>query len=321
MGRSGNALRRARRAGAGAVPALMALLAGACHGEPPVEDPGPHSARTRQAAGLAVARAVAETPSYLYGVTVDSIDDLDDTLEALRGLSRRPTVRIVFDSEMPAAHYREAAAAIHGVGRVMGEILDSQFVSGVTVQQYLDRTSQYLDTLGDSVDIWEIGNEINGEWLGRTADVRAKMVGAFDIAKSRGKVTALTLHYNVGCGVPAANNIFTWARRQIPARMKAGLDYVFISYYEEDCLGRRPDWSAAFSDLGKIFPNSWIGFSETGTTHAALKAGYLRRYYTMHVPAPRYVGGYFWWYFKQDMVPAQGNPLWHELNRALMDMP
>lgn len=303
------------------MPALMALLAGACHGETSTAGNDLLSTPTERAAGVAVAMAVSETPARLYGVTVDSIDNLDATLDALRRLSHRPTVRIVFDSDVPAEQYRDAAAAVHDVGQVMGEVLDSQFVRQVTVQQYLDRTTQYLDTLGDSVDIWEIGNEINGEWLGRAADVRAKMVGAFDIAKARGKVTALTLHYNVGCGVPAENSIFTWARKQVPARMKSGLDHVFISYYEDDCQGRRPDWPAVFSNLGAIFPNSRIGFSEIGTTNRARKAGYLRRYYTMRITVPRYVGGYFWWYFRQDMVPAQGNPLWNELNRAFRDMP
>lgn len=38
-----------------------------------------------------------------------------------------------------------------------------------------------------SVDIWVIGNEINGEWLGDTAGVVAKMTGAYDVVKAAGK--------------------------------------------------------------------------------------------------------------------------------------
>src|SRR2546427_454918 len=67
-------------------------------------------------------------PDRLYGVTVDRLDALDKTVEALRGLSRKPAVRIVFDEDVPASRYRDAAEKIHDVGFVMGEILDSQFV-------------------------------------------------------------------------------------------------------------------------------------------------------------------------------------------------
>ena len=50
----------------------------------------------------------------------------------------------------------------------MGEILDSFFVKNISTAAYGTRTTEYLNTLGDNVDIWEIGNEINGEWLGDT---------------------------------------------------------------------------------------------------------------------------------------------------------
>jgi len=99
-----------------------------------------------------------------------------------------------------------------------------------------------------------VGNEINGEWLfGNTkrcspktsvkstsqADVVAKMTETFDYLKSQGKVTALTLYYNTPCRRPAANEMFTWADANVPARMKTGLDYLLVSYYEVDCHGHK----------------------------------------------------------------------------------
>lgn len=256
-------------------------------------------------------------PSPIHGVTIDGIDRLDATVEALSRLSRKPTTRIVFDSTMPAAHYREAARAIHAVSFVMGEILDSQFVRDMPLEAYLRRTREYLDTLDDVVDLWEIGNEVNGEWLGAPQDVASKIAGAFDLVRARGRPTVLTLHYNVGCGAPPANEVFTWVQQSLPERLRTGLDYVLLSYYEDDCGGRQPRWPEVFRRLGRLFPLARLGFGEVGTTHPARKLRMLQRYYTMRPPVPRFVGGYFWWYFRQDMVPADGNPLWEALDTVM----
>jgi hypothetical protein len=64
-----------------------------------------------------------------------------------------------------------------------------------------------------------------------------------------------------------------------------------------------------------MFPNSKIGFGECGTT-TANKAAYISRYYKMNITTPNYVGGYFWWYFKQDCVPYT-NSLWTTFNNAI----
>ena len=192
------------------------------------------------------------------------------------------------------------------------------------MQAYQSRVTEYLNTLGSAVDIWEIGNEINGEWLGDTASVTAKMSGAYDIVKSANKSAALTLYYNKGCFEKADHEMFTWAQANVPARMKSGLDYVFISFYEDDCNGIQPDWNQVFSQLGSMFPNSKIGFGENGTVTASKKATYINRYYRMTVNHPRFVHGNFWWYFDAsqnggpgDMVP-QGNALWTVINDAMV---
>jgi hypothetical protein len=259
-------------------------------------------------------------PNQMAGVTIDDTSKLSATVTALKSLSKTPTTRIVFDEFVPAADYRDATVSIRNVSYVMGELLDSFYVKQYSVQQYLDRTKEYLGTLGDVVDLWEVGNEINGEWLGTNADVVAKMTGAYDLVKGQGKATALTLYYNKDCWSRASNEMFTWANNNIPARMKQGLDYVLISYYEDDCNGLQPDWPTVFHQLHQMFPNSKIGFGETGTTNTSKKAEYVTRYYTKNITEPGYVGGYFWWYFHQDMVPMT-NPLWTTLNTAISKMP
>jgi hypothetical protein len=260
--------------------------------------------------------AVPSQAAAVWGITVDDISGLSDIVGSLSALASKPTTRIVFDENVLPAYYRDAAVAIHEVSYIMGEILDSFYVRTVSVAEYLQRTQQYLAALGDVVDIWEVGNEINGEWLGDNADVVAKMSGAFDLVKAQGRVAALTLYYNEDCWSRPANEMFTWAQANVPERMKQGLDYVLVSYYEDDCNDLQPDWPAVFARLAQMFPNSRIGFGEVGTIYADRKAEYVRRYYGLKIDEPRYIGGYFWWYFRQDMVPRT-QELWQTLNDAI----
>jgi hypothetical protein len=71
-----------------------------------------------------------------------------------------------------------------------------------------------------------------------------------------------------------------------------------------------------FSKLAALFPSAKLGFGENGTKDPSKKAAYVDRYYRMTLSEPRYVGGHFWWYFREDMVPASA-PLWGVLDRAI----
>jgi hypothetical protein len=255
-------------------------------------------------------------PPRVWGVTLDRVDQLADVVESLQRLAHRPTARIVFDELVPAADYVAAATQIHAVADVMGEILDSEYVDQYSVADYRARTVEYLDALGGVVDVWEVGNEINGEWLGTTADVVDKMTAAYEEVTARGQRTALTLYYNEECWARAGNEVFTWAAANVPPALKQGLDYVFFSYYEDDCNDLQPDWPTQFARLAAMFPSSRLGFGECGTTTASAKAAFVTRYYSTAITEPRYVGGYFWWYYWEDMVPYT-KPLWTVLDDAI----
>lgn len=263
----------------------------------------------------------------IYGVTVaNPWDQLPDIVDSLASLSMRPTTRIVFDELEPAARYVPVATQIHAVSATMGEVLDSAYVAHYTVPQYEAWTREYLDTLGDHIDIWEVGNEINGEWLGDTPSVVAKMTVAFDLVRAAGKPTALTLFDNVGCVADPGHELFAWLPN-IPERMRLGLDYVLVSTYDEDCRGYALDWDVTFARLGEVFPNAKLGFGETGTLFADRKPGQIDRFYRMQVAHDRFVAGNFWWFFDSndgdgeylpgDMVPKT-RPLWRVLDDAMV---
>ena len=111
--------------------------------------------------------------------------------------------------------------------------------------------------------------------------------------------------------------MFTWAARHVPAAIKSGLDYVLISYDDDACHGLQPDWQRVFNRLGDMFPNAKLGFGAVGTTVTAQKEAFINRYYRLQINHPRFVGGYFWRYFNQDMVPWTA-PLWRVLDDAMM---
>ena len=66
---------------------------------------------------------------------------------------------------------------------------------------------------------------------------------------------------------------------------------------------------AVFAELAKQYPNAKFGIGEVGTEKAANKEALIRKYYSMAAPVSNWVGGQFWWYFKQDAVPKT-KPLW-----------
>lgn len=261
----------------------------------------------------------------IYGVTISNPwNQMPAIMKSLSTLAFKPTARVVFDEFVPASDYKPIVDELQSASYVMGEILDSYYMPKYSVQAYKDRTTEYLNSLGSSVNIWEIGNEINGEWLGDTTSVKAKMTAAYDIVKAANKTTALTLYYNKGCFSKADHEMFTWTQNNVPEYMKLGLDYVFISFYEDDCNGIQPNWNEVFNQLGEMFPNSKIGFGENGTVASSKKESYINRYYRMSINHPRFIHGNFWWYFDAsqnggpgDMVP-QGNSLWTILNNAMM---
>lgn len=317
----------------------------------------------------------------VFGVTVDNPwvaeaangGTLGSRLDGLVGFGgRKPTVRVVFDEGVDqifrtggidASDYRLSVKNIMAHAQIMGELLDSFYVPKYSVSQYRARACEYRATLGDLVDVWEIGNEVNGEWLG--SHVMDKLVAATQVftadaasfanlcpgftlrSNEKPFKLAMTLYYNGpydngqatsgNCWQTASHAMDFWVDQNFASAGAAGttsitphLDYVWVSYYEDDCNGIQPNWQGVYDHLSSVFPDARLGFGECGTTNAALKSSYVQRYYdgmdssdpafaNMKVNNPRYVGGLFWWYFSEDLTNstvyaalqnALGDPFW-----------
>jgi len=223
----------------------------------------------------------------------------------------------------PAGYYAAALETLQPVSYVMGELLDSSDSRHIGTGAYNGRVKSYLALLGTSVDLWEIGNEVNGNWTGRYSTVEAKLTDAYDDVTAAGRRSALTLYYNIGCGDgPRELDPIAFSDRYVPTTVRNGLDYVLLSYYEADCNGIRTSastWTAYFARLHTLYPHALLGFGEVGMDNPATSASLatarslMTYYYGLGIDLPYYVGGYFWWYYDEDCLPSASKPLWATL--------
>ena len=265
-------------------------------------------------------------PSPLYGATVDDVSNMTSTVAGLQNLPQVPTTRLYFDVSEPASYYTDSINALRPVSYIVGELLDSSDETSVSTSAYDARVKSYLAAFGSKVDLWEIGNEVNGNWTGSYPTVSTKLTQAYNDVSAAGKRSALTLYYNAGCGDGSSElSPLAFSSKYVPASVRDGLSYVLLSYYQGDCNGIRPSaatWTAYFQQLHALYPNAKLGFGEIGlnnpaksTTLASAKS-MVSYYYGLSIDLSYYVGGYFWWYFKEDCLPYTSKPLWASLQHG-----
>jgi hypothetical protein len=302
-------------------------------------------------------------PTPIHGVTVADDYDirttsyLNQVIPALTNLSVTPMVRTVFTLEVDsssqgatASTYQSAIQQIKASTNVstgqhpliLGQPVDSSYMFCFTQADHAARWHDYVNNLGQYVDVWEIANEINGNWLYNTGpnadtsgescpsgwpggvpstsiqDVANKMVDAFNITKAAGKLAALTLTF-CPTDLPAPNQPFTWIGNYVPAALQSGMDYVLISYYPDSTgcaygLPSASDWVNWFQQLHTLFPNAKLGMGEWGYTSnnppanltTVLQEGYQINP-SASLPASVWAGGVFYWSFGSTAVPRTGN--------------
>jgi hypothetical protein len=304
-------------------------------------------------------RSSPTIPTPIHGVTVADDKDirndkyLNEVVESLGNLTSVPTVRLTYklegsdnDKGAQARTYLSATKAISKRAYTFAEVVDSAYEFCFSVANHDARWNDYVSTLGDYVDIWEIGNEINGNWLdnsdpvptkGQTCpwkipnttdkDVITKMINAYHIVKKASKRAALTLYYepNPACTTAMAQDYdpVAWATQNIPADMKAGLDYVLLSYYRDKCQNFKPDLASLFVQFHKIFPNSKLGMGEwgysVGKPDKANLTELLNEGYSFHPDVSNWIGGVFFWEFGTDAVPydSKSGSIWNVINTDL----
>ena len=302
-------------------------------------------------------------PAPIHGVTVADDYDirtegyLDQVIPALTNLAVTPTVRLTFTLEVdsgvqgavastyvsPVEQIKAALDAnTNSHPFIMGQPVDSSYMFCFNRADHAARWHDYVKTLGRYVDMWEVGNEINGNWLYNTGpnadvsgqscpadwpggvpttttqDVADKMADAFKIVKAAGKQAALTLTF-CPTDLPATNDPFTWLDTYVTSPViRNGMDYVLISYYPDPTgcgygLPKASDWVSWFQGIQSRFPYAKVGMGEWGYTSdeppadltTLLREGYEIDPSSSLTPGS-WIGGVFYWEFGLTAVPDIG---------------
>lgn len=274
-------------------------------------------------AALSLVPGAAGSPRGLvYGVTLDddagiSAAKLAAQTRALAALPTRPMARIVADIGTTPADFADSLPAVHRQADTILELGDSSEVRGLAVSKYAAWVRSLTARYARDVDVWEIGNEVNGEWVGSPAAEMARVEAAAAAVRAIDGRTMLTLYYNPNCWSKPGNELFAWlAAGHVSPRLAKSLDYVTISYYPSDCNGYWPSaarWQTVFDRLHARFPAAKLGFGESGTSCKCLDAvqrlALWQRYRDVRIRGDRYVGLGLWWTWAEDGVPA-GGPFW-----------
>lgn len=398
----------------------------------PVSAPTPQSKHEFLAVPLKAVQenqcsTLKSTPA-IFGVTITDVDQAAAAIPKLRLLAASNetvpvVVRIVFSSIKESKpekfderlgqykqHVEELRKGVSEGGKdicIMGTIADSYEMHfylpektdprwPVGYRNYEKWTERLVGEMGKLVDIWEVGNEVNGEWHGwkdeeykhsnekknlspewqNKRDIKRKRimhelrVGFDSVKRLRPDgLTAVTLLYNsdgeTHCAEFPEYKMKEWADKYLVPAMRDKVDFVFLSYYEntQDCpevtnvtkdhdnllkvlvslreLFKGEQTAFAFGEISykqtcyrKDKPKEEIEDSER-SENAECQSGqveYINRYYQdfdkkftaavrAYRPEPpakeiRFIGGYFYWYFLQDLVLSTDQKAWEALHAA-----
>lgn len=273
-------------------------------------------------AQLLLDREAASTapPEALIGVTFTRVPSTTEVnrLRQLAGSGRRPAVRIVLDDLGEIDAWADAVGAIQDTGSlVVGQVCDSFLIGKLSDEEWGSRLDTVFTRLA-SVDVWEVGNELGGNWLGDKAVERVTQ--AARRARSASRPTLLTLYYQLGQDEPRYST-FTWAKANLTPGLMELVDVVGLSIYpQHHPLGSGAD--RVLAALAAAFPGHAIAVTEAGYGAEDLNDGpwwfgsaddihAARREVARHITSvglgrARCWGAPFWWYFLEDEAEPGG---------------
>lgn len=236
----------------------------------------------------------------MIAITLDNPWDYKNIITMLKTLKKRIHVRVVFDLGVDLREYEIPIKEISKYAFIMGQVCDSFFVKDLSINDYYNRCYQLYNLYDSYVAIWEIGNEVNGDWLG--PNLKEKLDKAKKLFSSKQK--AITLY--------ADENETYYRFIEENKELLSEMQYIFISEYPQDNSGHFVDLKK-YSKVMSQF-NAYWGFGECGTKVKKDKLSYFNYYYKVvpkaYLKSPNFVGGNFWW-FQKDFV--KNGPLLVEL--------
>ncbi len=289
--------------------------------------------------GLQVAHNEKLRDGLRFGVTLDEsfVRGMDSYKWVVETIARSGTnwVRLVFRANPQDFAYEEArsfneydaiVAALKSKGvRIMGCALDTtQWPRTLTPEIYARRIKNLVLRYGETIRSWEVGNEINGDWLG--GPKTPIPIGAvFDIFQAGAKAvketnpaleTTATLYWWDGTAPDRAHSLFGWLQAYAP-RLGRSVDVVGLSLWPEDNpVGMAFD--TIFQRLHEAVPDKKLMLSSMGFVEESELKGYwwldpedvdaarkdlLLLYTAASCAAPKSACGGFWWQALEQMLP------------------
>lgn len=222
----------------------------------------------------------------IWGLTLDSVENLPRILAVLKALPRRATVRIVCDPGVPAHYYEGPCEAIAQAADILLAPVDSFAMKKYNTHSYVRRFQSYLGVLGKYAKYCEAGNELGGDWLGR--NVALKVTSVLPLVKAAGLKSMVTYFCD--------NNMLPFIRKNPIAG-----DLVSLSYYPNasECDLTLDD---ALHYLERQFPTSTICVGEYGSQDGDGRPGTTEENIALVRQLEPHISGGFWWMGYQDLV-------------------
>jgi hypothetical protein len=264
--------------------------------------------------GPSYARAHLGARSPWLGATMDTVSDYRSNLDLAKKLtSPYGYVRVVMDPGTAFSNYAPVVDYAHSIGlKVMGQPIDSSSAKRYRGGKYLARIQSAVTAL-PTVDAWEVGNEVNGSWLGPDMGGRLDQAAAWVKANSTAKVV-ITFYWQIGTDAPQWS-LFNWEKANLTDATINNTDVFLVSAWIEDApMGFAFD--QVMRTLHNEFPAKQIGLGEFGywgkgtsqrwwygdnTSVAAGRQAVAGQYYRAAFGYSYSVGGVFWWYYAEDM--------------------
>jgi hypothetical protein len=269
--------------------------------------------------GIDYSRRHLATRAPMIGVTLDRVNSYAANLDKAKQIAGGyGWVRVVFDPGQTPASYTAVVNAAKARGlKVLGQPIDSYEAKRYSRTAYLARVKQFVDAF-PQIDGWEVGNEVNGSWLGTGMGDKIADTAAYVRSKRPDALVMVTLYWQIGTDYPKWST-FNWARANLSAATRANIDVIGLSTYVEDApMGLAMD--QVFNALHAEFPKQKIAFGEldywlpdtsqawwafdAGSPTTTARQDVARQYYAAGLGYSFSLGGGYWWDFAADRASA-----------------
>ncbi len=305
--------------------------------------------------GLQLARNQKTASALRFGLGLDASlpGRLDERRRIARTIGRSGAnwVRLVFKAN-PAdfayarlssfSEYDAIVSELRSAGlKVMACVLETgEWPPTLTPELYAERAKNLVLRYRGQIRSWEVGSELNGDWLGgaRRPLASERIFKIHSAAAARVKEidqdleTVATLYWWDGTAPDEEHSLFGWLRRYVPQGFGRDLDVVAISLQPDENpvgLALEPIFERAAQQLpaqrlmlgslgyveaGGLKGYWWLDPKDVGRAREDLAILYT----TASCALPRSLGGGFWWQALEQMIPPKGKTaLFGAYQRAL----